>query len=417
MSQLRKRCYFDMTIDDKPIGKIVFELFSDIVPKTAENFRVLCTGEKGTSSLSGKPLHYKGSIIHRIIKGFMVQGGDFTRGNGTGGESIYGSRFSDENFILRHDRPGLLSMANAGPNTNGSQFFITTGRASHLDSKHVVFGEVLDGMDVIKVIENEHTANDRPIASVVITDCGEIQNSSEIKAKKRKRENTSSSESSSSEEKKKKKKKKHKKKKDKKKKKKDKKKKKKKKSKKKKTETEDKQDGDLENTEDTKQEKESLQDTKLKSEITEVPRPKTTDDKGRAIKGRGRDHFSVVKRQDRDEEDDHRGRYGGGHRSRYDYRDRSYRGGYRRHRDDYRRDRDSDRYDNQTKQRSPFREKREDKDDNNLSPKKDKQSPEKSIIHSKSKSRSKSPSQLVQTKTRSRSSTRSNSPRSRSASK
>lgn len=171
----RPKVFFDVTIGSKPVGRVVMSLFSDTVPKTAENFRALCTGEKGVGQ-AGKPLHYKGSGFHRVIKGFMCQGGDFTRGNGTGGESIYGTKFPDENFTHKHTRPGLLSMANAGPNTNGSQFFITTTECEWLDGKHTVFGEVVEGYDeVVKVMENSPTgANDAPKEAIVIDDCGEL---------------------------------------------------------------------------------------------------------------------------------------------------------------------------------------------------------------------------------------------------
>ncbi|KFZ53446.1 Peptidyl-prolyl cis-trans isomerase D, partial [Podiceps cristatus] len=144
------------------VGRIVFELFADVVPKTAENFRALCTGEKGIGPTTGKPLHYKGCPFHRIIKQFMVQGGDFSNQNGTGGESIYGEKFEDENFHYKHDKPGLLSMANAGPGTNGSQFFITTVPTSHLDGKHVVFGQVIKGMGVVRILENVEVKGENP---------------------------------------------------------------------------------------------------------------------------------------------------------------------------------------------------------------------------------------------------------------
>jgi peptidylprolyl isomerase len=167
------RVFFDITIGGAPAGRIVFELFADVVPKTAENFRALCTGEKGTGN-SGKPLHFKGSAFHRIIPGFMCQGGDFTRGNGTGGESIYGDRFADENFKLKHTGPGILSMANAGPNTNGSQFFICTAQTDWLDGKHVVFGKVVEGSDVVTKMEATGSRGGQTSKPVAIADSGQI---------------------------------------------------------------------------------------------------------------------------------------------------------------------------------------------------------------------------------------------------
>jgi cyclophilin family peptidyl-prolyl cis-trans isomerase len=156
--------YLDIQINKKRFGKIIIKLFSNIVPDTCYNFRSLCQNKS-----------YCKSPFHRIIQDFMIQGGDFTQGNGTGGESIWGDKFDDENFNISHDQRYLLSMANTGPNTNGSQFFITTGNASHLDGKHVVFGKVVDGLDIVDYLNEIETGNDdRPQDNVIISDCGVI---------------------------------------------------------------------------------------------------------------------------------------------------------------------------------------------------------------------------------------------------
>jgi cyclophilin family peptidyl-prolyl cis-trans isomerase len=159
-------CFFEITAGTEVLGKIEMTLRADVVPKTAENFRALCTGEKGFG--------YKGSPFHRIIPDFMCQGGDFTNHNGTGGKSIYGARFEDENFKLTHTEPGILSMANAGPNTNGSQFFITSAKTSWLDGKHVVFGKVIEGMDVVRKLEAMGSQSGKTSKKIIVADSGEM---------------------------------------------------------------------------------------------------------------------------------------------------------------------------------------------------------------------------------------------------
>ena len=159
--------FLDLSANNNYLGRIIIELRKDIVPNTAENFRSLCVGDRGIT--------YKGSKFHRVSPQFMLQGGDITNHNGTGGMSIYGRSFNDENFILRHTSPGVLSMANSGPNTNSSQFFITTVITPWLDEKHVVFGNVIQGMDVVSIIESFGTQNGQTMQNIVIADCGQLQ--------------------------------------------------------------------------------------------------------------------------------------------------------------------------------------------------------------------------------------------------
>lgn len=174
MAKPNPQVYMDISIGGKGAGRMVFELFANIVPRTAENFRCLCTGEKGQGR-ARKPLHFLNSIFHRVIRNFMAQGGDFTKGNGTGGESIYGTTFKDENFVLKHDGRGILAMANCGKDTNGSQFYITFRSTPHLNGKHVVFGKLVEGEDVLNKIEAVHVGGeDRPVHDVRVLGCGEV---------------------------------------------------------------------------------------------------------------------------------------------------------------------------------------------------------------------------------------------------
>merc|ERR1719382_175565 len=169
------RVFLDVAVGAEPPARMVFGLYTDTVPKTAENFRQLCTGEHAGLTRRGKPFHYKGCLLHRMIPGLMVQGGDCENTNGTGGESIYGRRFKDEAFVDKHTRRGLLAMANDGPNTNGSNFFVSFAAAEHLDKHHVIFGELVEGWEVLDTLEKiETNPESRPLKDCVITDCGEL---------------------------------------------------------------------------------------------------------------------------------------------------------------------------------------------------------------------------------------------------
>jgi peptidylprolyl isomerase len=171
IDEVTQKCFFEIKINDKPAGKIVFGLFGKTTPKTVENFMTICKEDPKKD----KSLTYKGSPFHRVIPGFMLQGGDITAGDGTGGKSIYGNKFADENFKNKHTVPGLLSMANAGPNTNGSQFFITTVVTPWLDGRHVVFGQVIEGMELVKEIEGLGSQSGQTSKKIVISNSGEVK--------------------------------------------------------------------------------------------------------------------------------------------------------------------------------------------------------------------------------------------------
>ena len=168
MALPRTHAWLDLSIGGRPARRVTFVLYSDVLPRTCENFRALCAGDRGAR------LTYAGSPVHRVIRNFMIQGGDFTRGDGTGGESIYGEKFADENFELKHTGPGVLSLANAGPGTNGSQFFICTVKTAWLDGRHVVFGGILEGLDVMEAVEKVGSGGGKTTKTVEITDSGEL---------------------------------------------------------------------------------------------------------------------------------------------------------------------------------------------------------------------------------------------------
>jgi len=169
----KDKCFLAISINNRDIGEVVVKLYTEELPRTCANFQALCTGEKGKGKIWKKPLHYKGCKFHRVIPRFMIQGGDFSHGDGRGGESIYGETFADEGFLYKHDRPGLVSMANSGVNANSSQFFITLAPAPHLDGLHVIFGEIIKGMDIVRLMEQVETSeSNKPKMPIKISDCG-----------------------------------------------------------------------------------------------------------------------------------------------------------------------------------------------------------------------------------------------------